>query len=207
MEKCLIVGGGKISDNEWLRSVSKQYDFIIASDKGYTTLKRADIVIDIAIGDFDSLGYVPDDVKVIKLKVEKDDTDSMSAVRYALDNGAKEITLAGGIGGRLDHTIANIQTLSFIVSHNAVGRLIDENNEIIGLASGEYEFNRRKGYSLSVFAMSDEVTGLCEKGVKYPLNNALLTNKFPLGVSNEIIKDSAFISFESGIALVSFSKL
>ena len=207
MEKCLIVGGGKISDNEWLRSVSKQYDFIIASDKGYTTLKRADIVIDIAIGDFDSLGYVPDDVKVIKLKVEKDDTDSMSAVRYALDNGAKEITLAGGIGGRLDHTIANIQTLSFIVSHNAVGRLIDENNEIIGLASGEYEFNRRKGYSLSVFAMSDEVTGLCEKGVKYPLNNAVLTNKFPLGVSNEIIKDSAFISFESGIALVSFSKL
>ena len=207
MEKCLIVGGGKISDNEWLRSVSKQYDFIIASDKGYTTLKRADIAIDIAIGDFDSLGYVPDDVKVIKLKVEKDDTDTMSAVRYALDNGAKEITLAGGIGGRLDHTIANIQTLSFIVSHNAVGRLIDENNEIIGLASGEYEFKRRKGYSLSVFAMSDEVTGLCEKGVKYPLNNALLTNKFPLGVSNEIIKDSAFISFKSGIALVCFSKL
>lgn len=207
MEKCLIVGGGKISDNEWLRSVSKQYDFIIASDKGYTTLKRADIAIDIAIGDFDSLGYVPDDVKVIKLKVEKDDTDTMSAVRYALDNGAKEITLAGGIGGRLDHTIANIQTLSFIVSHNAVGRLIDENNEIIGLASGEYEFNRRKGYSLSVFSMSDEVTGLCEKGVKYPLNNAVLTNKFPMGVSNEIIKDSAFISFKSGIVLVCFSKL
>ena len=139
--------------------------------------------------------------------MEKDDTDTMSAVRYALDNGAKEITLAGGIGGRLDHTIANIQTLSFIVSHNAVGRLIDENNEIIGLASGEYEFNRRKGYSLSVFSMSDEVTGLCEKGVKYPLNNAVLTNKFPLGVSNEIIKDSAFISFKSGIALVCFSKL
>ena len=207
MEKCLIVGGGKISDNEWLRSVSKQYDFIIASDKGYTTLKRADIAIDIAIGDFDSLGYVPDDVKVIKLKAEKDDTDTMSAVRYALDNGAKEITLAGGIGGRLDHTISNIQTLSFIVSRNAVGRLIDENNEIIGLASGEHEFNKRKGYSLSVFSMSDEVTGLCEKGVKYPLNNAVLTNKFPLGVSNEIIKDSSFISFKSGIALVCFSKL
>ena len=196
MEKCFIVGGGKISDNEWLRSVSKQYDFIISSDKGYTTLKRADIAIDLAIGDFDSLGCVPDDVKVIKLKVEKDDTDTMSAVRYALDNGAKEITLAGGIGGRLDHTIANIQTLSFILSHNAVGRLIDENNEIIGLAFGEYEFKRRKGYSLSVFSMSDEVTGLCEKGVK-----------FPLGVSNEIIKDSAFISFKSGIALVCFSKL
>lgn len=207
MKKCLIVGGGVIKNTNWLKSVSEHYDFIIAADSGYEILKRADIHIDIAIGDFDSLGSIPDDVKVIKLKVEKDDTDTLSAVRYALDNGAEQITLVGGIGGRIDHTIANIQTLGFILGHNAVGNLIDEYNEIIGLASGKYEFKRRKGYSMSVFSMSDEVTGLCEKGVKYPLNNAVLTNKFPLGVSNEIVNERCVVSFKSGIALVCFSKL
>ncbi len=207
MKKCLIAGGCEISNIKWFQNISNCYDFIIAADKGYETLKKSGINIDIAIGDFDSLGYVPDDVKVEKLEVEKDDTDIMSAVRYALNNGAKEIALIGGIGGRLDHTIANIQTLSFIAVNNATGILIDENNEVRGLLPGEYEFERRKGYSLSLFSLTDKVTGLCECGVKYPLENAVLTNTFPLGVSNEIIDEQAAISFEKGILLVCFSKL
>ena len=193
MKKCLITGGCEISNTKWLQNISKQYDYIIAADS--------------AIGDFDSLGYVPDDVKIIKLKVEKDDTDIMSSVRYALSNGAKEIALIGGIGGRLDHTVANIQTLGFIAENKAIGVLIDENNEVRGLLPGEYEFKRIEGYSLSVFSLTEKVTGLYESGVKYPLENAVLTNKFPLGVSNEIIDDKAVISFDKGILLVCFSKL
>lgn len=207
MKKCLIVGGCGISNLKWLSSVAIEYDFIIAADSGYITLKDANVKIDITIGDFDSLGYIPDDKKVIKLKVEKDDTDTMSAVRYALDNGAKEIALLGGIGGRLDHTIANLQTLCFIVNNGATGKLIDENNEITAFLPGKYEFERKHGYSLSTFSMTDEVTGLCENGVKYELDNAVLTNKFPLGVSNEIVEDSAVISFDSGILFVCFSRL
>lgn len=207
MKKCLIVGGCGISNLKWLELVSENYDYIIAADRGYEILKKTDINIDIAIGDFDSLGYVPDDVKVLKLKVEKDDTDTMTAVRYALDRNAEEITLLGGIGGRLDHTVANLQTLNFIASHGALGRLMDETNEVLGLVPGEYEFLKKSGYSLSTFSMTDEVTGLCESGVKYPLDNAVLTNKFPLGVSNEIIDERAVISFKSGILFVCFSKL
>lgn len=206
MEMCLIAGSCEV-DLNWLKAVSKNYDYIIAADKGYKALKEANVKIDIAIGDFDSLGYVPDDVKVIKLKSEKDDTDTMSAVRYAIDNGAKIITLIGGIGGRLDHTIANLQTLGFIVSNGVFGKLIHEDNEIIGLLPGEYKLKKRNGYSMSLFSMSDEVTGLCEKGVKYPLDNAVLTNTFPLGVSNEITDDCAVFSFESGILFVCFSRL
>lgn len=207
MKKCLIVGGCGINSLEWLKSVSESYDFIIAADSGYEILKASDIHIDIAIGDFDSLGYVPDDVVVRKLKVEKDDTDTMTAVRFALDSGAEEITLLGGIGGRLDHTIANLQTLSFIANRGAAGRLMDESNEILGLLPCEYEFPKRMGYSLSTFSMTDEVTGLCESGVKYPLDNAVLTNRFPLGVSNEITDEKAVISFKSGILFVCFSRL
>lgn len=207
MKKCLIVGGCGVSNLEWLKLVSEDYDYIIAADRGYEILKKTDINIDIAIGDFDSLGYAPDDVKVLKLKVEKDDTDTMTAVRYALDRNVEEITLLGGIGGRLDHTVANLQTLCFIASHGALGRLMDETNEVLGFVPGEYEFLRKSGYSLSTFSMTDKVTGLCESGVKYPLYNAVLTNKFPLGVSNEIIDDRAVISFKSGILFVCFSKL
>lgn len=207
MEKCLIVGGGEVENLNWLNFLSKQYDYVIAADSGYTTLKEANVNIDVAIGDFDSLGFIPDDVEVIGLQVEKDDTDTISAVRYALDNCARVITLVGGIGGRLDHTIANLQTLGFIASKGAIGKLVDEDNEVIGILPGEYQFSNRKGYSLSVFAVTDDVTGLCERGVKYPLKDAILTNKFPLGVSNEITGDNADISFESGILLVCFSRL
>lgn len=207
MKKCLIVGGSKINNLSWLKTVGKKYDYVIAADKGYEILKETDIKIDIAIGDFDSLGYVPDDVNVKKLKAEKDDTDTMTAVRYALAGGAEEITLLGGIGGRLDHTIANLQTLSFIVNNGSVGILMDETNEVLGLLPGEYSFLKKEGYSLSTFSMTDEVTGLCEIGVKYPLDNAVLTNKFPLGVSNEINEKSAVVSFKSGILFVCISKL
>ncbi len=207
MRKCLIAGGGRIDNLSWLKKTAEECDYIIAADKGYKTLKKADVEIDIAIGDFDSLGYVPEDVIVKKLKAEKDDTDTMTAVRYALDKGAEEILILGGTGGRLDHTVANLQTLSFIAYHGALGKLIDENNEIMGLIPGEYKFQNRAGYSLSTFSMTDEVTGLCENGVKYPLDNAVLTNKFPLGVSNEIVEDFAVISFKSGILFVCLSKL
>lgn len=207
MRKCLIAGGGRIDNLSWLKKTAEECDYIIAADKGYKTLKKADVEIDIAIGDFDSLGYVPEDVIVKKLKAEKDDTDTMTAVRYALDKGAEEILILGGTGGRLDHTVANLQTLSFIAYHGALGKLIDENNEIMGLIPGEYKFQNRAGHSLSTFSMTDEVTGLCENGVKYPLDNAVLTNKFPLGVSNEIVEDFAVISFKSGILFVCLSKL
>lgn len=207
MRKCLIAGGGRIDNLSWLKKTAEECDYIIAADKGYKTLKKADVEIDIAIGDFDSLGYVPEDVIVKKLKAEKDDTDTMTAVRYALDKGAEEILILGGAGGRLDHTVANLQTLSFIAYHGALGKLIDETNEIMGLIPGEYKFQNRAGYSLSTFSMTDEVTGLCENGVKYPLDNAVLTNKFPLGVSNEIVEDFAVISFKSGILFVCLSKL
>lgn len=207
MRKCLIAGGGRIDNLSWLKKTAEECDYIIAADKGYKTLKKADVEIDIAIGDFDSLGYVPEDVIVKKLKAEKDDTDTMTAVRYALDKGAEEILILGGAGGRLDHTVANLQTLSFIAYHGALGKLIDETNEIMGLIPGEYKFQNRAGHSLSTFSMTDEVTGLCENGVKYPLDNAVLTNKFPLGVSNEIVEDFAVISFKSGILFVCLSKL
>lgn len=207
MRKCLIAGGGRIDNLSWLKKTAEECDYIIAADKGYKTLKKADVEIDIAIGDFDSLGYVPEDVIVKKLKAEKDDTDTMTAVRYALDKGAEEILILGGTGGRLDHTVANLQTLSFIAYHSALGKLIDETNEIMGLIPGEYKFQNRAGHSLSTFSMTDEVSGLCESGVKYPLDNAVLTNKFPLGVSNEIVEDFAVISFKSGILFVCLSKL
>ena len=77
----------------------------------------------------------------------------------------------------------------------------------MGLIPGEYSFKKRIGYSLSAFSMTDEVTGLCESGVKYPLDNAVLTNNFPLGVSNEIVEDFAVISFKSGILFVCLSEL
>ena len=207
MRKCLITGGGRINNLGFLKKSAEECDYIIAADKGYEALKKAGVDIDIAIGDFDSLGCVPEDVIVKKLKAEKDDTDTMTAVRYALENGAKEILILGGTGGRLDHTVANLQTLSFIAEHGALGKLIDETNEIMGLIPGEYSFKKRIGYSLSVFSMTDEATGLCESGVKYPLDNAVLTNKFPLGISNEIVEDFAVISFKSGTLFVCISEL
>jgi thiamine pyrophosphokinase len=184
-----------------------QDDFIICADAGHQLADAEGIKPDMIIGDFDS-GARPatNGSRIIELPVIKDDTDTLSCLRYALSLKAKEIVILGGIGGRLDHTIANLQLLSFALEAGSSCMLTDGDNIVTMVSSGKYRIKRREGYTLSLFAFTNECTDVTVKGVQYPLYRAKLHNSFPLGVSNNITADSAVISLEAGKLLIIQSK-
>ena len=138
---------------------------------------------------------------VLDLPVEKDDTDTMAAVRWAVSEGFAEIRLYCALGGRLDHLLGNIQSLSFACRHGAKASLYGREARLHLISNGAIALPPCEGYSLSVLALTDRVENVCITGVKYPLHGALVTNSFPIGVSNEW-EDTAHISCGAGILLV-----
>ncbi len=202
--RCLIFAGGE-PEPYLPEGVVTDGALIIAADKGYENCAALGITPVLVIGDFDSLGRVPEGAKVYPK--EKDDTDLMLAVREALSRGCEDITILGAMGGRFDHTFANVQVLDFILSEGGVGRITSVREEVTLLPAGVYAFPKREGWSLSLFAYSRRVTGLTLCGVKYTLENGEITRFFPIGVSNEITSDSAEVSFKTGILLVCQSRL
>ena len=138
---------------------------------------------------------------------EKDDTDTMLAVKQALSVGAEEIQIYGGLGGRFDHSIANVQTLRYLSEHGAVGSLCDAQNWMTVQTAGTVrQYPRRDGWYFSLLSLSDTCTGVTITGAKYCLQNGTLHANFPLGISNEIVAEQAEISLQTGTLLVLYTK-
>lgn len=181
--------------------------YIIAADSGYSVLKNLGIKPNLVLGDFDSYtSELPKNCEIIKAPSEKDDTDTMLAVKIALSRGYKDIVIAASIGGRLDHTFANIQTLAYILENGGYGYLLGENDSVHLLNAGEYTFKKINGMYFSIFSYSEKAT-VTTCGTKYNLSEYCLTNKFPLGVSNEIIDDKCYVNVKFGQILVIFSEM
>lgn len=204
-EFCLIISGAP----ECYFPVSfTKADFVIACDAGYIHAQRADIVPNVIIGDFDSyLGDLPGGVEIIRTKPEKDDTDTMMALKLAIRRGYRRIMLVGALGGRIDHMLANISLIAFAATKGADLQIVDGHHQIFAVRDGKRRVPRSSWRNLSVFAFDTECTGVTLRGVKYPLEGAVLTNTFALGVSNEFTEDIAEISVESGILIVVLSDI
>ncbi len=205
--KALIITPYLLSEIRSLTDLA-DYDLILCADSAYLAAAREGIRPHIIIGDFDhGHGVMPeprDNVTVVPC--EKDDTDTMLCLKYAIEHGAEDITILGGIGGRLDHTFANLQALAYAERHHVPTRLVTDSDEAF-LMTGAVRLPKRKdAWYLSVFAYDGSCTGVNIKGTKYEVENASLDNNFPLGVSNEITADFAEISVKTGRLLVIFSK-
>ncbi|NLN04578.1 MAG: thiamine diphosphokinase [Clostridiaceae bacterium] len=206
MSRCVII----TAYNDYLIKESieiEKGDFIICADAGYELARRENIVPRVIVGDFDSLesevnvsGHSLLDV--VCLPMEKDDTDTLFCLKYGLEKGFKEFVIVGGFGGRSDHTYANIQTLAYGCAKGVSVRMQDKKNMFTIISNTEIKVPKREKATLSVFAYSDVCTGVSLKGVKYELDDHTLTNRFPLGVSNEFVEDEATISCKSGMLLV-----
>ncbi len=206
-KECAIFTGGEFEGYESIDVSKLKNKTIISADAGYIHAKKLGLKTNIAIGDFDTLEEIPRDVdEVIKFPKEKDDTDTMLAVKLALERGFDDIELYGALGGRLDHTFANIQTLAFISKHNASGRIISDSEIILFTENEGLSVEKREGFSLSIFSFGDVCEGVTLRGVKYPLTNATVTQSFPIGVCNEIIEKRAEISLKRGKMLIIISK-
>ncbi|MDO4938761.1 MAG: thiamine diphosphokinase [Lachnospiraceae bacterium] len=202
MKKCLIISGGDFAPIE-----NKMYDFIIACDRGYSYALQMNITPDLIIGDFDSYdGEFSDNIEVIRLPEEKDDTDTMHAVKYAMQNGYQDITICCAFGGRLDHTYANIQTASYISEHGGHPCIIGKDTVLYIIRNTSMNITRSNDSYISVFSYSQKCTGVSLKGLKYAADNIEMTSSFPLGVSNEWAEPQATVSVKSGTLLIIISK-
>lgn len=208
MKTCVIFAGGEIKDLSFINPAEIAGSFVICADSGYKYVCELGIIPDLLLGDFDSYtGRLPDNISIKRSIPEKDDTDTMLAVRTAISQGCEKIILYGALGKRFDHTAANIQTLVFAYEHNCKMIILDADNEITVQGAGECRYKKRDGWYFSIFALTDTVLIKKYNGVKYPLENYLLKKSFPVGVSNEITADEAVLNTESGLLLVVRSEM
>lgn len=176
-------------------------DYIIAADGGLAHVEKAGIIPNAILGDFDSLGYTPTGSTVFP--VEKDDTDAMLAVRKGLELGYQEFYLYGSLDGpRLDHTVANFQTLQFLSDHGACGYLIGKDYMVTALKNSTLRFPASSTGIFSVFCMGADAKGVTIRGGKYNAENVTLSAGFPLGVSNHFEGREVTVSVEEGSLLI-----
>lgn len=180
-------------------------DYIIAADGGFAHVNSLGLTPDAVLGDFDSLGYVPENAKIFP--VEKDDTDAMLAVRHGLSKGYKEFLLYGALDGpRLDHTVANFQTLQYLADHGAVGYLVGLTQIATVVKNEAVRFDASAQGILSLFCMGADARGVTLRGLKYPLKDGTLSAGFPLGVSNHFTGSAAEITVADGSLLMLFDR-
>lgn len=199
MKVCYLVGAGPAAR---LEDFPQKGDCVLAVDGGYETAKRLGLCVDGAVGDFDSLGYIPADVPVERHPVHKDETDMLLAARIGLARGYRRFLLLGGCGGRLDHTLANLQTLLYLTRRGAQGVMTDEHACLTTLENGALRFAPREKGLFSVFALGGHAEGVTLEGLLYPLEEASLTPDFPLGVSNEWTGDPVCVRVREGALLL-----
>ena len=180
-------------------------DYIIAADGGLRHTQAANITPHEILGDFDSLGYTPSGANVFP--VEKDDTDAMLAVRRGLALGYRQFLLYGSMDGpRLDHTVANFQTLQFLADRGARGTLVGKTWLATVIREGTLTLPARSEGSISVFCLGPDARGVNIRGLQYPLENGTLSAGFPLGVSNHFMGKEASVSVADGSLLVLYDR-
>ncbi len=198
MGKCIIFCAAGFSS---LAQPLQPDDFVIAADGGLVHTKKLGITPNEILGDFDSLGFAPEGANVFP--VEKDDTDAMLAVRRGLSLGYREFLLYGSLDGpRLDHTIANFQTLQYLADHGAAGYLAGKDYLVTVVKDGSIRFPAGLEGTISVFCLGKDAEGVTLESLYYPLKNGRLTAGFPLGVSNHFTGKKAKISVQNGSLLV-----
>lgn len=201
MKRCFIFAAGTFYG---LRERPAAGDFVIAADAGYRVCRACGIVPDLLLGDFDSMEQPEDFANVCRVPVEKDDTDTMLAIKTALDSDCGTVYIYGGTGGkRLDHTLANLQSLLYLRRRGARGYLYDDDFVWTVVENETITIEREVEWGLlSAFCLGDRAAGIDTAGLQYPLKDGVLTPEFPLGVSNHILEPRAVLTVKEGALAV-----
>lgn len=203
MNTCYIICAG---DADKIEIQKESGDLIIAADNGLTHCLRNGIVPDLVLGDFDSLGYIPDGQNVLTLPVAKDDTDTSFAVKSAMEKGYRRFILFGAAGGkRPEHTYANMALLAFIAQNGAQGFMDCGGYTITAITDSELRFPENLQGDVSVFSFDDRSEGVTEEGLLYSLTDAVMVNSMVTGISNSFTGQESRISVKKGTLFVYFA--
>ena len=201
---CYIIGAGEF---DYPKLKPGKSDYVIGVDGGFAYLKKMELEPDMVLGDFDSFRQSPVHPNLIQLAPEKDDTDMLAALRKGMELGYRSFHIYGGLGGRISHTIANLQCLVWLLKRGARGYLFYKNITITAVRNGSITFGKEKKGYLSVFAFDGEAKGVTLKNVKYPLEDAVLKTDYPIGVSNEFQGMESEVSVREGVLLLMMEEI
>lgn len=202
--KAFIYAGGHI-DPGFITEHPKGEDLTVAADSGLRNVLALGEHVDVAVGDFDSFPErdIPQSCEVIRLKPEKDITDTQAAVEVAIERGATSFVLIGGLSGRLDHTLASLSVLEDLTARGYYAIMTDGISRVHCITGGSALIGRSGYKYFSVIPVSETVKGVSIEGAKYPVRNARLTRKNAgLGTSNEIDGNCALISVKKGTVYI-----
>lgn len=202
MSRCIIVGGADINNYDYIRTSLQSDDYVIFCDSGLKHLSALQVKPSLIVGDFDSHENPHLDTETIVLPCEKDDTDTVYAMKEAIKRGFDTFLLIGVVGGRLDHTLGNISMLLYLDSHGCKGTIIDDYSEMEIISSApayiedKYEF-------FSLLNITGCAKGITIQNAKYPLNDGEITCDYQYGVSNEVLPGkTAIVSVHEGKLLL-----
>ena len=207
---CIVIGAGDLTVGSI--PYNPENDYIIAADGGLMYCGVLEVEPDMIIGDFDSVDeehklavdaikdIAPE--KVITLPAEKDDTDMLAAIKLGLSLGYKTFRLYASNGGRIEHTIANIQLLKYLKAQGAVGYMMDGTGMILLAQNETICFKESMEGYINIFSMNEKAHGVTIRGLKYELERATLSNDLPVGISNEFVGEKAEITVEDGTLLI-----
>ena len=187
MKRCVVVGGADINNYEYIRDCLCEDDYIVFCDSGLKHIDSLGVNPNLIVGDFDSYDNPNLDVETIVLPCEKDDTDTVFAVKEALKRGFDKFLLIGVIGARLDHTLGNVSILMYLDSLSKKGVIIDDYSEM-EIVSKEPAFIEDSFAYFSLINVSGKAKGIVVENAKYSLDNAEITCEYQYGISNEVIK-------------------
>jgi len=201
----LVITGGYCNVDTVRKVLPVDVDLTIAADSGYATAQKLGITPDITMGDFDSYrDALPTGMNVLRVACEKDVTDTMLACEYAKEHGCRYITIIGGTGGRIDHSLSNVLYLEGLRREGVRVKLTDGENTVQMILDETVTVPKPDdGGYFSVFALDTCV--VTQTGCKYPLDRAQLIRQMPYAVSNEVTGEYATIAVE-GIAILVMSK-
>ena len=201
---CYIIGAGDVCETD-IRA--KEDDYIICADGGYKYSDLLGRAADLVVGDFDSYGRIPDTESKIVAPCEKDDTDMALAVNEGLKRGYRSFVLFGALGGsRIDHSIGNIQLLSYIASEGAVGEIHHNSTVLKAFSDSDIVLPPHlKGY-ISVFSLTEKSEGVTIRNLKYEVENFTMQYNLTRGLSNEFLGRESSISVKNGTLLVVYNK-
>lgn len=185
-KRCVVIGNASINNYDYLLKEIKEDDFLIYCDGGLKHLEKLKILPNLIIGDFDSFKNPNLDIETIVLPREKDDTDTMAAVKEGIERGYKDFLLLGVIGERLDHSLANVSILLFLDSLNLKGKIIDDYSEMLLVSKKEELVSDEFSY-FSLINILSNAKGVNVIDAKYPLIDATLPTTYQYSVSNEVL--------------------
>lgn len=208
--KICIVLNGEIKDYKKTKELmlEEDYNYIIGADGGCNHLFKMNIVPDYIIGDLDSIdknliSYYEEKKVIFKTyPSHKDETDSEICVYLAKELGAHRIDFIATLGGRIDHTLANIGLMHYIKNMGIQPRIITSEEEILIIKDEELILNGQKGNTVSVMSIEGDAKGVTLQNFEYPLKNGYIKYLSPLGISNVMLEDKSYIKIEDGTVLI-----